>query len=232
MDRAYSGREVLEALETAHKYNRYLSKLIRDASDSRDVVDFGAGSGTFAKRLRDDGCRVICIEPDSFQRQSLAAQGFETFATMDSFSDDSVAFLFSLNVLEHINDDRDALRKIYQKLKVGGCLLIYVPAFHCLWSSLDDKVCHYRRYTTRILGQLVREQGLSIDRLQYADSLGFFAALVFRILRKSPEALTAEAIGFYDRWVFPASRALDILLHRFFGKNVFVVCRKLNSRIA
>ena len=226
MEGQYSGFDILEALESADNYNDYLTRLIRKAGISTELVDFGAGSGTFAKRLRDSGCRVICIEPDSFQRQRLVAQGFEAFATLDSFPDGSVAFLFSLNVLEHIKDDWGAMRQIYRKVRPGGIFFLYVPAFQCLWSSLDDKVCHYRRYTKKSIRSLAEETGFKIERLQYADSLGFLAALVFRFLRKKPEALTARSIGFYDRWLFPASRVLDGFFHRFVGKNVFALCRK------
>src|SRR5438046_2001339 len=169
MECRYSGCEILEALESAHNYNQYLTRLICEASDSRDIVDFGAGNGTFAKRLRDSGCRVLCVEPDSGLRQRLMEEGLEVTADINSLADNSVPFLFSFNVFEHIKDDRSALKQIYQTLQRGGCLLVYVPAFYCLWSSLDDKVCHYRRYTKKTLGRLVRKEGLSIEKLQYAD---------------------------------------------------------------
>ena len=71
--------------------------------------------------------------------------------------------------------------------------------------------------------------GLSftIEKLQYADSLGFIAALTFRLLRKDATSLTAKSIAWYDKWIFPLSRMLDILFHRFLGKNVFVICKKI-----
>jgi hypothetical protein len=69
----------------------------------------------------------------------------------------------------------------------------------------------------------------SIEKLQYVDSLGFIAALTFRLLRRDSTSLTAESIAWYDKWVFPFSRVLDILFHRFLGKNVFVVCKKIPS---
>ena len=222
----YSGVEILEALQVACNYNEYLTNLVLRASPARELVDFGAGSGLFARKLRDCGRRVTCIEPDSFQREALVAQGFETFATLDSLPNDSVELLFSLNVFEHIEDDRQAMSQVYQKLQPGGVLVVYVPAFACLWSSLDDKVCHYRRYTKASLRRLVQQAHFVIEELEYADSLGFFAALVFRLLRKRPEALTAKSIGFYDRWLFPVSRILDLVFQRFFGKNVFAFCRK------
>ena len=191
-------------------------------------MDFGAGTGTFAKRLRAEGYRVRCIEPDFSQRDGLIETGFEAFPDIDALPDESLSCVFSLNVFEHIEDDQRAIEQIYQKLTPGGVLLLYVPAFHCLWSTLDDKICHHRRYTKKTLRTLVQPK-FSIEKLQYADSLGFIAALTFRLLRREATSLTAKSIAWYDKWVFPFSRMFDILFHRFFGKNVFVICKKIPS---
>ena len=199
--------------------------LIRESTESKDLIDFGAGTGTFAKRLREAGCRVLCIEPDFSQRKRLIEAGFEVLSDIDSLPDESLPFVFSLNVFEHIEDDRRAIEHIYRKLAPGGALLLYVPAFHCLWSSLDEKVRHYRRYTKKTLRTLVQPK-FSIEKLQYADSLGFIAALTFRLLRQDSTSLTAKSIAWYDEWIFPLSRMLDILFHGFLGKNVFVICKK------
>jgi hypothetical protein len=91
---------------------------------------------------------------------------------------------------------------------------------------LDDKVCHCRRYTKKTLRMLVQPR-FSVEKLQYADSLGFIAALAFRLLRKDSTSLTAKSIRWYDKWIFPLSHLLDLLFHRFLGKNVFVICKKV-----
>jgi SAM-dependent methyltransferase len=228
MEEQYSGVDILEALESAHNYNGYLTRLIRESTGSKDLIDFGAGTGTFAKRLREEGCKVRCIEPDFSQRQDLIEAGFEAFPDIDALPDESLPFVFSLNVFEHIEDDQRAIEQIYQKLAADGILLLYVPAFHCLWSTLDDKICHYRRYSKKTLRTLVQPR-FSIEKLQYADSLGFIAALTFRLLRKDSASLTAKSIAKYDKWIFPFSRVLDVLFHRFLGKNVFVICKKIRS---
>ena len=131
-------------------------------------------------------------------------------------------------MFEHIEDDQRAIEQIYQKLAPEGILLLYVPAFHGLWSTLDDKICHYRRYTKKTLRTLVQPK-FSIEKLQYAESLDFIAALTFRLLRKDSASLTAKSIAWYDKWIFPLSRVLDVLFHRVLGKNVFVICKKIPS---
>jgi len=203
-----------------------LTRLICESTESKDLIDFGAGIGTFSKRLRTAGYQVKCIEPDPVQRQILEEQGFDTLANITSVPDDSVSFVFSLNVFEHIQDDSVALREIRQKLKPGGTLLIYVPAFACLWTSLDEKLCHHRRYTKKTLRRLVEQEGFAVEDARYADCLGFIAVLIFRALNRSASALNASSITLYDRWLFAPSRVLDRLFDRWFGKNVYVRCRK------
>jgi len=203
-----------------------LTRLIRESTESKDLIDFGAGIGTFSRRLRKAGYNVTCIEPDSAQRQRLEEQGFKTLENITALADNSASFIFSLNVFEHIHDDSVAIRDICQKLKPGGALLIYVPAFECLWTSLDEKVCHYRRYTKRTLRRLVEQESFAIENTRYADCLGFIAAFVFRLFHRSASTLTATTIKFYDHWIFTPSRVLDRLFDRWFGKNVWVLCRK------
>jgi SAM-dependent methyltransferase len=226
MEGQYSGVDILEALESAHNYNDYLTRLIRESTESNVLTDFGAGIGTFSKRLRARGYQVQCIEPDPLQRERLEEQGFDTFASIMSVPDDSVSFLFSLNVFEHIEHDTIAIREVRQKLKPGGALLIYVPAFECLWTSLDEKLRHYRRYTKKTLRHLVEQEGFAIEHIRYADCLGFITALVFRLLNRSAATVTSTVISFYDRWLFPPSRVLDKLFGRWFGKNVYVLCKR------
>ena len=208
-----------------------MTRLIRESTESRDLIDFGAGIGTFSKRLRTAGYHVKCIEPDPVQRQKLLEEGFDTLDNITAIPDDSASFIFSLNVFEHIEQDAIAIREVRRKLKPGGALLIYVPAFECLWTSLDEKLYHYRRYTKATLRRLVEQEGLAIEQVRYADCVGFIAALVFRLLNRSASTLTPPTISFYDRWLFAPSRVLDRLFGRWFGKNVYVLCRKRLSQL-
>jgi SAM-dependent methyltransferase len=228
MEGEYTGGDILAALENAEHYAAFLTELVRRSAGGIDeLIDFGAGVGTYAKRLRSEGFRVVCIEPDDSQRQRLLDEGFEAWPAIDTLPDNAASLVFSLNALEHINEDASTVAELWKKSRPGGTVLIYVPAFNCLWSSLDDQVKHCRRYTKRSLRELVQQAGFSVEELRYADALGFVTALVFRGLRRNAGAITPRSITFYDRWVFRPSRVLDKLFHPFFGKNVYVVARKV-----
>ena len=52
-----------------------------------------------------------------------------------------------INVLEHIADDQGALAAISDRLRPGGHLVIWVPAFPFLYSRFDEKLGHDGGYT-------------------------------------------------------------------------------------
>jgi len=224
---SYTGLDLLWALDGAVNYNALLVDLILKSADGRQpMLDFGAGLGTFSKLLRSEGIDVRCLEPDPYLSDCLVRNGFSTFGDLNEVPDNSFEFVFALNVLEHIADDAAALRQLGAKLRETGRLLIYVPAFKLLWTSLDEKVKHHRRYRRKDLERLTRSAGLSVQKSRYVDSLGFFAALTFKIVGSKKADLSARAISLYDRYIVPPSSALDLLFGGLFGKNVYVVASK------
>jgi SAM-dependent methyltransferase len=220
----YTGVATLEVLEAAQNYNRSLLELIVENAAGRKIVDFGAGIGTFAGRLGSLGFDVVCVEPDQLLRDRLESRGLTVYQHIDAMPNGTVDFIFAFNVLEHVEDHAAVLARIRTKLKPKGQLLVYVPAFQMLWTALDTQVGHHRRYTAATLRHILTESGFDIQRIHYADSLGFAMALAFRALRLPAEKVTAEAVGFYDKWLFPLSRRMDRVCHRWFGKNVFALC--------
>jgi SAM-dependent methyltransferase len=225
---AYTGVENLEVMREARKYNAWLLRLIRAHAPERGrVIDFGAGSGTFARPLQEQGLTMTCVEPDAALGGVLRAQGLTPATALDQLEDASFDFAYTLNVLEHIQDDAGALSQLRAKLKPGARLLVYVPAFQILYGPMDRKVGHLRRYRRRALAQRVRAAGFTVETARYADSLGFFAALAFRLLRgESSGELNPAHIKLYDRVAFPLSRALDAMTWPLLGKNVIVLARR------
>jgi hypothetical protein len=125
-------------------------------------------------------------------------------------------------VLEHIEDDASCVAAWYAKLKPGAPLLLYVPAFMVLYSEMDRRIGHYRRYRRRPLAALVRQAGFQIERSVYVDSLGFFASLGLRFFDRSGGVLNPRTVRLYDRLGFPLSRLMDAAAGPFFGKNVLI----------
>jgi SAM-dependent methyltransferase len=224
----YNGVDNLDRMaELAPNYNRYLARLVEKyLPGEKRVVDFGAGTGTFAEMLRQRGLDVTCIEPDVPLQNILRSKNLKAHTSLDELPEKSLPAIFTFNVLEHIEDDAAVMRQIFSRLKPGGRLLIYVPAFMVIFSSMDRKVGHYRRYTRGALCSRLRAAGFHIDGALYADSLGFAASLAYKWFGNSRGDLNPTALRTFDRFVFPISRVCDVAAHPFVGKNVIALARR------
>ena len=224
---AYSGIENLEVMREAVNYNRYLSSLVTSQLNPADrVLDFGAGTGTFAIPLHRSGVSVIAIEPDANLRSRLTGFGIDARPGIEAVASESLDLIYTFNVLEHIEDDAAVAGELARTLKPGGRLIVYVPAFAILWTAMDRKVGHFRRYRRPGLVALLAASGFRIVAADYVDSVGFFATLLYRLSGDRGADINRSMLRLYDRFVFPLSILLDRFLARFLGKNLLVVADK------
>lgn len=226
----YEGTQFLESMEESlPKYNSYIVNKFMKFYIGGEVLDFGAGTGTlseiwYTKTMR----KPTCVEIDTKQRLTLESKGFSSLASLDGLSQ-KVDFVFTSNVLEHIENDREALQRIFSILPEGGRLAIYVPALPMLFSELDRSVGHYRRYKRRELIEKVEQAGFIVHKCFYNDSVGVVASLLLKIFGfRQGKALGANlALRFYDSIVFPISAIFDLLFFkRVIGKNLFLFAEK------
>lgn len=227
---AYSGTETLEALDGAANYRAWLAGFVDELARlarTDELVDFGAGIGTYPREVRSRGHTVTCVELDQGQRDRLGADGFRAVESLGALGSGLAPAIYSLNVLEHIADDTATLRELLDVSEPGGHLLLVVPAFPLLFSNLDRQVGHHRRYRRQELLHKVEAAGWVVDSCRYGDSLGFPAALAYRLLGRFVDGILKPGqVGVYDRLVFPLSRRLDRVASGWFGKNLVLFAHR------
>lgn len=86
-----------------------------------------------------------------------------------------------LNVLEHIEDDVEALRQVRRILKPGGIVVIEVPAGPKLYDFFDKHLHHFRRYSAASLREVGERAGL---RQLASSHVGFFVFPAFWAVKK------------------------------------------------
>lgn len=223
MEDEYPAADLLEVMDEAVNYNRFLLEQIVDAAgDARRILDFGAGNGRFAAQLKALGYDVYAIEPDRKFRDGLAGNGVPAFANVEEVGTKRFDYIFSVNVLEHLENDKRTVEMLRERLRPGGRLLLYVPAYDILYSSNDKRAGHFRRYSKSGLLSLLRAAGLDVVRAEYVDSVGFLAALLYRAVGSRSGDLDVRAVKLYDRVAFPVSRVCDRVLKGIAGKNLLV----------
>jgi len=106
----------------------------------------------------------------------------------------SVDILIMLNVLEHIDDDVEALKKAFQLLKPGGKLIIEVPAGRNLYDSYDAQLRHFRRYSAAELKFKLLQAGFQIRRQSHLGTILFPPFAIVKLLNKLFPKKNAQSV--------------------------------------
>jgi SAM-dependent methyltransferase len=151
------------------------------------VLDVGTSSGTNLRLLRALGFTdVIGLDQSADAIAFCAAKGLGTVERGDvcamPFADESFDLVLATDIIEHVEDDRRALREIVRVLRPGGTVLVTVPAFRLLWGLQDRVAQHKRRYRLAALGALLERAGLTVRRAYYFNYFLFLPILVARRL--------------------------------------------------
>ena len=230
----YSGiKELLTDERYLNNYkNSIVIKILKYFKSDNKVLEYGAGVGTLARNWElKTGIKPECLEIDSNLRSILISRGFKCYDKPESvmkFYDG----IYTSNVLEHIDNDEETLKKIHALLKPNCNLVIYVPAFMYLYSELDSSIGHYRRYHKKEILEKLRRNNYKIIDCYYVDSIGFFASLAIKLFGYKGRLRLGDkrSLLIYDKYIYPISSILDTLgLRYFFGKSILAVAKKKES---
>ncbi len=128
-DNEHEGYNTLERLESAPHYNAWLGAKLRPHLGRR-VLEVGAGIGTMTKQIADGREHVIALEADPYYAQRLfnLFRGSPVVQPVHSpvertdwsaLARENLDTVFLSNVLEHIADDAEAVRRFRSVLPVG-----------------------------------------------------------------------------------------------------------------
>jgi len=193
------------------------------------LVDVGAGTGAILARVATKV--AIAIEGD-LNLARVGRSGHRLpFLVADlssgiPLSGQTADVVLSLDVFEHLVDDRAAMAEVFRILRPGGCLVVSVPAFQSLWSRHDDLHHHKRRYSKQALLDALAATGFACTRVTYFNSLLFPIVWASRKLEgitrpsandyEKPHRLLARALGrifrfearIIPRWNLPVGVSL------------------------
>lgn len=149
------------------------------------ILEIGCGTGHNLVMLARFGT-VDAIEIDDAARAIAERRlgrpvGSAPLPELSGVAEGTYDLVALLDVLEHVEDDRAALRSIARRLKPGGTLLLTVPQHPWMWSGHDVANHHFRRYTKATLRAAVQDAGLNLTLLQSFNSLLFPLAAADRV---------------------------------------------------
>lgn len=212
----------------------------------RKILEVGAGSGRITACLMQDADfdELVAAEP-SLHFYSLLQGNLRPhpklkllqLTTGELLSDYRGHFdtVFSVHVLEHIEDDFGALAEQLELTRAGGRLIVLVPALSFLYSELDRNIGHFRRYDKGRFRELVQRLGnCKTEKIFYSNALGVLGSLYFSKIRKINYQGTDanrkkffRLYRFFSEYAVPAISFVEYGVPVPFGLNLTAVFRKI-----
>ena len=219
------------ALQEARNYRQSVLDSFAEFLHGR-VLEVGAGIGQITDELLKNPriTKLVSVEPDArfFVKLQARHPGHEVLPGTVAALPAGGAWdaILSINVLEHIEDDRGELAR-YRRLLAGqrGRLCLFVPARPEIYAPIDQDFGHFRRYTRAELKQKLTGAGFEIEELHYYNFAGYFAWwLSFCLLKR--RGFDAASVRLFDRAIFPLVRVLEAKVCRPpFGQSLLAIAR-------
>lgn len=182
------------------------------------VLDLGCGSGALTAELlragldvtsQDVSARMVELCRAHLEALGLSGERVRVGGAADIPERHAFDAIIALDVIEHIEDDREALEQIRAALAPSGRLILTVPALSALYGPRDVEVGHYRRYDRAALLAVLDRAGFEVDACRFWNLLGVAPMWLANVRGKRID----ESVR-YSR--SPAHRALNAALRLWF----------------
>lgn len=179
----------------------------------KTILDVGCGAGGFLLKLKQNNVTdgLYAVEPDLGFRDFLNKHNFKTYDSTDEVEDDYFDYITLFHVLEHFKDPILELKKLNNKLKSTGKIIIEVPqsddALLTLYESPGFSKftywsCHLFLFNTETLGRVIKEAGFETDYIKQTQRYGLSNHL-FWLAKGKP--------GGHNSWEFLSDKQIDKL---------------------
>jgi SAM-dependent methyltransferase len=148
---------IMRPIDVRRDVRKQISAMLSHLRPKALVYDIGCGNKPFAKSVKDLGCEYIGVDVvDGFydsEKIDLVGSAYSV-PVADAIAD----AVLSVQVIEHLERPKDALREAYRILKPGGVLLISFPFLYPIHAAPHD----YMRYTHFFLLSVAKEIGFEV----------------------------------------------------------------------
>jgi glycosyltransferase involved in cell wall biosynthesis len=227
-------QKVLESLEGATNYRDWLIGLAAPYYKGK-IFELGSGTGNYAQQIiTNDSDDLITsfhlseIDEEALVKLKKMANSNPKVKIHDLKNgiphDISAESFITWNVLEHIDNDVEALMIANKVCISGSRVFVLVPAMQFAYSKFDLELNHFRRYSKSELIEKARMAGLSNIQVDYVNSFGILSWVLFVKffnLRPSHGIL----LRIFDKFVFPVQIFFEKFISLPFGQSLVLRAR-------
>ncbi len=231
----HEGLKTLKAMAASDNFNRWMYDTIKPYTGGR-ILEIGSGIGNISQFFLQNSADITLSDlRDNYL--SVLHERFGTdiqIMTLDLVHPDfeheyeaqlnSFDTLFALNVVEHIENDTQAIKNARKLLKPGAKMIILVPAYQSLYNQFDKQLLHFRRYTLNTLRPLFRDNKLKVIQSTYFNFVGILGWFVSGQLM-GKKTIPEGQMSIYNKLV-PLIKLVDKLLMGKIGLSVIMVGEK------
>jgi SAM-dependent methyltransferase len=219
-----------DAGRNQRRYKAFQLELMRPYFGS-SLLEVGAGLGEFAAQVTGlerhvvtdvDAGAVASMAARFADRPAVEARVLDLAGDLTEQVGDPVQTVLAINVLEHIDDDAEALRRMAALTRPGGRVVIWVPGYQQLYGEFDRAVGHVRRYTPATLRDAFERAGLEPLAVKPVNLLGGIAWWL-TVRRGGVGGQKPRLVRIYDRFVVPTTRFVERRVTPPFGQSVLGV---------
>tara|TARA_A100000164_G_C21892571_1_gene766173 strand:+ start:68 stop:748 length:681 start_codon:yes stop_codon:yes gene_type:complete len=224
----YPGEE-LDNFDKATVWRKYIYFEIKKFISGK-VLEVGAGIGSFTNNYMSmiEDITLSEVDKDNFEIIKNKFKNHKIDITRKPTNEINTKFdtIMYLNVLEHIEKDKEEIKTAISRLNSKGHLIILVPAHNRLYSKFDEAVGHFKRYEINFFKNLSLEN-CKIKKVIYLDAMGYFLYYLNKIFFSKEIYPSKLKIFIWDKIFTPLTFILDKLLLNKFGKNILYIVKKL-----
>lgn len=159
----------------------------------RDIADVGVNDMFYTRLLKSLTGGEIHAADIFFPEEGTIKDGITCVNDIRKLPGNKLDGIIMMDVLEHVQDDRQFFNIAVDKLKNGGTILITVPAYQFLFSSFDTRAGHFRRYNRQQLLALLKQNGdIEVEKCHYFYTSLFFALVLSRLTSKKTDRTERE----------------------------------------
>lgn len=222
-----------EQMQKATNYNQWTFELFCEYIRG-DVLEVGCGVGSFTKLIDDHGNfdSLYSIDISQPAIDFIKTKKFKNKIKMECIdlinAEGCYDFILCMNVMEHVEDDKNFFRKLTGLLKKNGVLFLLVPSHMFLYSNFDKAAGHFKRYAKKDMNSADLPSGIKLIDQYYFNmigALGYWA--VYKALKSGNINDTEGEIGLFDKYIVPFSKKI-LPLKAPFGISLISIYKKIN----